>query len=74
MAELNAGGRLGYECRVGLWLNMRRTEARRTAAVIAGVQQALSSNISPEIFKALADTEDQANAEINRYNAARQQE
>lgn len=74
MAELNAGGAIAYECRVGLWLNMRRTEARRTAAVLSGITQAMSGNVSPEIIKALADSEEQATAEINRYQASQQSE
>jgi len=74
LAELNAGGAEAYECRVGLWLNMKRTEARRTAAVLSGITQAMSGSVNPELIKALADSEEQAAAEINRYQASQQSE
>ena len=58
-----AGGRITHECRVGLWLNIGRTDNRRANAVLRGIVESMRGTPSLDMFESLTEGAERAMAE-----------
>lgn len=63
-------GRVGYEQRLGLWLNCHRAECRRAIGIVTGLGSVFSGGLTPELADALADSDDEA-VNLKAESAAR---
>ena len=57
---------IGYADWVGLALNLDRAETRQSGRVTSGVVRVVSGKLPLEVFRAYADTEEEAMAEYAR--------
>lgn len=57
------GGRITHECRVGLWLNICRTDNRRANAVLRGIVESMRGTPSLDMFESLTEDVERAMAE-----------
>ena len=62
-------GTIDDEMRIGLWLNLQREITRSALGVLAAIKDSLGGQLSPEWFKAIAETEEQAKAMADRQAA-----
>jgi hypothetical protein len=57
-----------YEAAWGIWLNLSRLEVRQSAIVLGGIS-AFMNGVPLQMFRALADTDEEANALHNLHQA-----
>lgn len=62
---------IDHETRVGLWLNLGRTETRRAVGMLEGMAAAMGDKVPKKFYEALAETPEEAEAHYQLDRARR---